>query len=124
MTKEKSNKNAFPLSQNEFWILASLAERPKHGYAIAKHVLELTEGKKKFSAATLYDNISNMLDTGLIERDGEKEIEPGERRKTYRITGLGTKVLNEHWRILQRAGVFVAKGASPVMSADLTCEIA
>ena len=111
MKKDKSDKESFPLSQNEFWILASLVDGPKHGYAIAKHVLELTDGKKRFSAATLYNNIGNMLDEGLIKRDEEREIEPGERRKTYKITGLGVGLLNEYWKFLQRAGNLIPKHA-------------
>jgi len=103
MGKDTSRRTGFPLSQQEFLILASLAAGPKHGYAIAKDVLELTDGKVKFSAATLYENLSELLDKGFIERAGDKEVEPGERRKTYRITAEGATVLNEQLGILQKA---------------------
>lgn len=105
MTKQR--QSGLTLSNQAFFILASLAAKPKHGYAIAKEVLELTDGRVKLSAATLYENISRLLDEGLIERCGEEEIEPGERRKLYQISGEGATVLNEQWRVLERTGKLI-----------------
>lgn len=103
MGKKQQKSLGMPLSWPEFYILASLMAGPKHGYAISKHVLEISEGKVKFSAATLYENIAKLLDAGSIERAEEKEIAPGERRKTYRVTGAGARVLDDTWLLLQRA---------------------
>lgn len=119
MPKDKTKRGGTPLSQQEFWILTSLLDATKHGYAIAKHVSELTEAKVNFSAATLYENLSRMLDAGLIEREGEKEVEPDKRRKVYRISGLGVRVLNEQWAIYNRAGQIIAKPAAENLIADL-----
>ncbi len=69
---------------------------------MAKDVAELTDGKVEFSAATLYENLSRMLDSGLVERYKDVEVEPGERRKTYRITGEGAKVLSEYVKLVGR----------------------
>lgn len=82
--------------------MASLSTGPKHGYAIAKDVEKITDGAVSFSAATMYDNIAGLLEQGYIEREGEKQIEFGERRKTYRITARGVKVLSEHRRIVAK----------------------
>jgi len=101
-----------PLSQPEFFILASLMASPKHGYAISKHVVEISEGKVRFSAATLYENIAKLLDAGYIERDGERDIELGERRKFYRATGAGAHAVDETWLLLQQAGRLVKRGTA------------
>lgn len=109
MKDEKSRRGVDLLSPQEFWILTSLIDGSKHGYAIAKQVSELTDDKVILSAATLYDNLSRMLEAGLIEREGEKDVEPGKRRKVYRISGLGAKAVEEQWKLLEKARRIVAK---------------
>ena len=95
--------------------LVPRAGQPRHGYAIAKDVKEeLTDGRVQFSAATLYENLSRMLDSGLVERDRDVEVEPGERRKTYRMTGEGAGVLSEYVRLFDRARGRVRKLAAGV----------
>ena len=98
------NDQGATLSQPEAWILMSLFESPKHGYAIAKDVGDRSEGTVRLSAATLYGNIHRMLEAGLIERDGDQdhEISPGVRRKRYRVSGLGARAIKEHARLQQK----------------------
>ena len=101
----KDNNDQSPvLSPPEYWILLSLFESPKHGYAIAKDVGDRSEGTMRLSAATLYGNIHRMLEGGLIERDGDQdhEISPGVRRKRYRVSGLGALAIKEHVRLQQK----------------------
>ena len=106
---DKGIKNAADLTKQEFWILSSLVAAPKHGYAIAKQVQEVSDGSVKLSAGTLYENIHRMLEAGLILRDDEFEIEPGVRRKRYRASGAGARILNEHFQLMQRASSLVPK---------------
>ncbi len=93
-------KEGFPLSPREFWLLVSLAESPKHGYAIMKHVRELTNGKVDLSIGSLYENLAKLWDGGMIERyeDGDGN----ERRKVYRITALGARLLTEFRATVER----------------------
>ena len=105
--KEQRRQSGALLSPQEMWILSSLAESPKHGYAIAKQVEELTEGQISLSAATLYGNIHRMLESGLIERVDEYEIQAGKTRKRYKATGLGEKVLRDHARIMRKADALI-----------------
>jgi DNA-binding PadR family transcriptional regulator len=67
-------------------VLASLAEEPKHGYAITQDVAE-TMGVR-LSAGTLYAVISRLEARGLIE-----PLEADERRRPYRITAAGARAL-------------------------------
>jgi DNA-binding PadR family transcriptional regulator len=67
-------------------VLASLAEEPKHGYAITQDVAESMG--VRLTAGTLYAVISRLEASGLIEA-----LEPRGRRRPYRITATGAQAL-------------------------------
>ena len=67
-------------------VLASLADEPRHGYAITQDVAE-TMGVR-LSAGTLYAVISRLEARGLIE-----PLESDDRRRPYRITAAGARKL-------------------------------
>jgi DNA-binding PadR family transcriptional regulator len=67
-------------------VLASLAGKPKHGYAISRDVAD-TMGVS-LSAGTLYAVISRLEAQGLIE-----PLAATDRRRPYRITGAGAEAL-------------------------------
>jgi DNA-binding PadR family transcriptional regulator len=67
-------------------VLASLADEPKHGYAITQDVAE-TMGIR-LSAGTLYAVIARLESRGLIEA-----LESEDRRRPYRITMAGAQAL-------------------------------
>ena len=67
-------------------VLASLADEPKHGYAIIQDVAE-TMGVR-LSAGTLYAVISRLEARGLIE-----PLPSDDRRRPYRITAAGAAEL-------------------------------
>jgi DNA-binding PadR family transcriptional regulator len=67
-------------------ILASLGEGPKHGYAIMSDV-EATTGQH-LGPGTLYAALARLERRGLIEA-----LEPEDRRRPYRLTGLGATTL-------------------------------
>ncbi len=56
---------------------------------LSKKTEQLTQGEIKISPGTLYGSLSKMEKDGLI-----KFIREEEKRKIYRITDLGTQVLN------------------------------
>lgn len=67
-------------------VLASLADEPKHGYAITQDVAA-TMGVR-LSAGTLYAVLSRLEARGLIEPLGSDD-----RRRPYRITAAGAEAL-------------------------------
>jgi len=67
-------------------VLASLADEPKHGYAITRDVAE-TMGVM-LGAGTLYAVISRLEAQGLIE-----PLDSVDRRRPYRITAAGAEAL-------------------------------
>jgi DNA-binding PadR family transcriptional regulator len=85
-----------PLTPAVFHIMLALADGDKHGYAIMKDIENQTGGQVKMGPGTLYGSIKRMLAAGLIEESGQRP-DPAmddERRRYYRLTGLGEKVIN------------------------------
>jgi DNA-binding PadR family transcriptional regulator len=77
-------------------ILLALADerQGKHGYAVAREVEELTEGHIRMGPGTLYGSIQRLLDAELIEeRRVRGATGDDERRRYYRITPFGRRVL-------------------------------
>ena len=75
--------------------MLALGDGPKHGYGIMKEVEAITEGEVKMGPGTLYGSIKRMLASGLVEEADERP-DPDlddERRRYYRLTGFGRRVL-------------------------------
>lgn len=84
-----------PLSPAIHHILLALVDDERHGYAIMLEVSRLTGGATKMGPGTLYGTLKRMLAAGLVEEADERpdpELDD-ERRRYYRITPLGAKVL-------------------------------
>ncbi|HTX79710.1 MAG TPA: PadR family transcriptional regulator [Longilinea sp.] len=85
-----------PLTPAVYHILLALVESEKHGYAIMKDVEAQTGGQIKMGPGTLYGSIKRMLAAGLIE-EAEERPDPeldDERRRYYRLTALGVRVVS------------------------------
>jgi DNA-binding PadR family transcriptional regulator len=84
-----------PLKPNWLHVLLSLSGGEQHGYAIMQEVLDRTEGKVRLWPATLYGTLKRLMEDGLIE-ESTKRPDPeadDERRRYYRLTRLGRRVL-------------------------------
>ncbi len=84
-----------PLKPNWFHILLSLANEEQHGYGIMQEVLERTDGKIRLWPATLYGTLERLLEEGLIAEANRRPPadEDDARRRYYRLTPLGRRVL-------------------------------
>jgi DNA-binding PadR family transcriptional regulator len=94
-----------PLTPAVLHILLALADGQKHGYAIMQEVEARTEGTVRMGPGTLYGSIQRMLKDGLIveARDRAAPPEAGEeRRRYYRLTGFGQRVLQAEAQRLER----------------------
>src|SRR5689334_11995607 len=78
-----------PLTPAVFYILLALSFKERHGYEIMKNVAESSKGKINLGPGTLYGTIKRLLEEGLI-----KETKGDERRRYYKITDLGRRLLN------------------------------
>ena len=88
-------RQLLPLTPAVFFVLFSLADREKHGYAIMQDMAALSESKFRMGPGTLYSTLQRLLDLGLIvEVQGSRNAEAREsRRRNYRITGNGRILL-------------------------------
>jgi len=78
----------------EVLILALLDERQRHGYDISRLIEERSGGAITFHTASLYPTLYRLEDRGLIE--GRWVERAGQRRRRYyRLTAAGRKVLAE-----------------------------
>jgi DNA-binding PadR family transcriptional regulator len=107
-----------PLTPAVFHILLALADGEKHGYAIMQEVENNTKGLVKMGPGTLYGSIKRMIASGLIEETDERpdpEMDD-QRRRYYRLTGLGGQVVTAESRRLASL-VAVAKTKQVMITA-------
>ena len=97
-----------PLSPAAFVILLVLRDGEKHGYAILRDVNENTRVVVRLLPGTLYNLLKRMLNDGWIEESGERPDPQldDERRRYYRLSGLGDQVVQyEAERLARLLGV-------------------
>ena len=81
--------NDFALTESTYYILLSLFE-PQHGYGIMQRTEELSGGRVRRAAGTLYGALSSMSEKGWIQLlPGES----GSRKKEYCLTSEGLLAL-------------------------------
>lgn len=101
--KITSEETSITLTPTIFHILVVLSGGERHGYAILREVKEIAEGKSNLGPTTLYRSIRTMLDGKLIEATDERPDPESndERRRYYRLTEFGSKVLNDEVKRLE-----------------------
>src|SRR5579872_6567813 len=72
-----------PLSEPVFLILTSLADQPRHGYALLQDIQHMSNERVMLSTGTLYGALRRLLEDGLIERD----------QQAYKLTIEGCRQL-------------------------------
>jgi DNA-binding PadR family transcriptional regulator len=87
-------------AEPSLYILVSLSDGPKHGYAIMTDVEGISGSP--MGPGTLYGALARLERRGLIEA-----LEPEDRRRPYRLTGLGATTLQAQ---LQSLDSFVRTG--------------
>jgi DNA-binding PadR family transcriptional regulator len=83
-----------PLSPAALHILLSLAGEERHGYGIMQEVTRQSEGRYKLGAGTLYDNIQKLMKERLVEETENTATGAEARRRYYRLTRAGKRVLS------------------------------
>lgn len=82
-----------PLPQAQFHVLVALTHGERHGYAIMQAVEESSQGIVRMGPATLYGTLKRLVDQGLAEELARRPAEDDDqRRRYYRLTGLGQRV--------------------------------
>ena len=87
------------VSEPVLFILLSLAEQPRHGYAILQDTARMSDGRVRLSTGTLYGALGRLLEDKWIERCKEQDRSRG--RQAYRLTTEGRRNLQMEVRRLQ-----------------------
>ncbi len=58
-----------------------------------QEIVRQTEGRYKLGPGTLYDNLEKLLDNGIVEESAQRSSGEDPRRRYYRLTGMGRRLL-------------------------------
>ena len=76
-----------PLTEAVYYILLSLTA-PLHGYGIMQKAEQLSSGRVRLAAGTLYGALNTLLEKGWIAAGPQEG-----RQKRYQLTPLGREAL-------------------------------
>jgi DNA-binding PadR family transcriptional regulator len=84
------------LKPHWYYILLALADVERHGLAIAREVLTLSDGEVHLWPAMLYGSLEELADRGWIaslEDSRRRPPDESERKRFYRLTRAGRAVV-------------------------------
>jgi DNA-binding PadR family transcriptional regulator len=95
MPQPPNAESFLPLKPHWFHVLLSLSDQDQHGYGIMQEVLDRTGGLVRLWPATLYGTLKRLIESDLIEESTDRPApeEDDARRRYYRLTRLGRRVL-------------------------------
>jgi len=97
------------MQEATFLILTALAAGSQHGYGIMSDVAQISDGRVRLRAGTLYSALDRLRLDGLISVDREEIVE-NRLRRYYRLTPGGSKELaTEAARIQSNAASAIAR---------------
>src|SRR5947199_2176942 len=92
--RDRDPRNVLPLKPVELLVLTMLSAGDRHGYGIRQDILDHTRGAMELEAGNLYRTIRRLETDGLVdETTAEARAGDDERRRYYRLTAFGRRVL-------------------------------
>jgi DNA-binding PadR family transcriptional regulator len=91
-----------------YFVLAALQDGPRHGYGIIKRAAELSDGRVRLAAGTLYGALDRLTERALIVPDREEVVE-GRTRRYYRLTDQGMEALAAEAARMEQAARVVTR---------------
>jgi DNA-binding PadR family transcriptional regulator len=79
------------ISEPVLLILTSLADKPRHGYALMQDIEGISGGRVRLSTGTLYGALRRLLEDGWIERFAQADT--AREKQAYRLTAAGRRQL-------------------------------
>jgi transcriptional regulator len=93
MAKNPEHRDLFA-GALELMILHSLRLKPMHGYALVKHIQQVSEDLLRIEEGSLYPALQRLLKEGLLESE-EGVSAKGRPTRIYRLTKAGIKYLEK-----------------------------
>src|SRR6185503_20059729 len=93
-----------PITEPALMILLSLADQPRHGYALMKDIAAISNGRVQLTTGTLYGALRRLLEDAWIrkfDQDDKSRV-----KQAYRLTDEGRRHLHmelERMKQLTRA---------------------
>ncbi len=101
------------LREPTYYLLAALMDGPLHGYAIAKVAADLSGGRVRLTAGTLYGALERLLERGWLREAGDEVTSGGRRRRAYALTDEGRRTLLGEARRMREAAAVVDRHGVP-----------
>jgi len=93
MAKNSDSRDLFP-GALEMMILQSLRLRPMHGYALVKHIHQVSDELLQVEEGSLYPALQRMLKEGWLESEAGISAK-GRPTRIYRVTDAGLRRLEQ-----------------------------
>jgi PadR family transcriptional regulator PadR len=93
MAKKPEHRDLFPCAL-EIMILQSLRLKPMHGYALVKHIKEVSDNLLQVEEGSLYPALQRMLREGWLESETGVSAK-GRPTRIYRLTDAGVRHLEQ-----------------------------
>ncbi len=108
MSDSKQAKSPVRITPTFFYLMLTLVDGERHGYAMAQEVKERSDDAVRLGPGSLYWSLNRLADVGLIEEVIKPpNQEPKERRRRYyRLTDPGRSVLQREAETLQKVVSF------------------
>ena len=102
-------RDFLPLKPLDLQLLLALTEEERHGYGLVQAVSDRTDGLITLEPGNLYRVVKRLLDDGLVAESARRDApdladgdEQKQRRRYYRITALGQRVVAAELRRLDQ----------------------
>lgn len=93
MAKHPEHRDLFP-GALEIMILQSLRAHPMHGYALVKHIQQVSDDLLQVEEGSLYPALQRMLKEGWLESEAGTSAK-GRPTRIYRVTDAGVRHLEQ-----------------------------
>jgi PadR family transcriptional regulator PadR len=93
MTKKPEQRDLFA-GALEMMILHSLRLKPMHGYALVKHIKQVSDNLLQIEEGSLYPALQRMLKEGWLESEAGVSAK-GRPTRIYRLTDAGLRRLEQ-----------------------------
>jgi transcriptional regulator len=100
MAKNTERRDLFP-GALEMMILQSLRRSPMHGYALVKHIQQVSDDLLQIEEGSLYPALQRMLREGWLESETGTSAK-GRPTRIYRVTDKGLRHLEEELSSFER----------------------
>jgi PadR family transcriptional regulator, regulatory protein PadR len=93
MAKKPEHRDLFP-GALEMMILYSLRLKPMHGYALVKHIRQVSDDLLQIEEGSMYPALQRLLKDGFLESEAGVS-QKGRPTRIYRLTKAGRRRLEQ-----------------------------